>query len=468
MLSKHCLETVTRTVRYANTGYGPQLSVLEIGLSDKVAIVEPNVAFWALIEKDSIHEALAGSLINSLQEQIESFKEEMDYLRFGLKPSAAYFNPTERCNFNCAYCYLPEEMRRKGKTMTEEELCHALELLHQYFKDTMSEDIKPQIIFHGSEPMLAKDQMFAGIKKFRDKFHFGVQSNATLLDDDAISFMMDYNVGIGISLDGPSPDIADSARKNWQGSGAFNKVVEVLDKLVKYPAFNVITTVTSANVHTLSEMVDFYHDRGVSVVMFNPVRCTQKGGMKLKPDNYQMSEYFCKALDRTWELYKKTGHKLVVANFANVLAGIAGPTGRRLMCDISPCGGGRCFFAVSANGDVSPCSEFIGFSEFNGGNLYQEDLHSILKTKPFKDVTDRRVENIVPCRNCVIRHYCGAPCPAEVKMVSGFLNAPSPYCEFYEEQVRYAFRVIASGREEAYLWDGWKDETEITYKWATI
>lgn len=467
MSSKHCLETATRNVRYANTGYGPQLSVLEIGLSDKVAIVEPNVAFWALIEKDSIHEALAGSLINSLQEQIESFKEEMDYLRFGLKPSAAYFNPTERCNFNCAYCYLPEEIRRKGKTMTEEELCHALELLHQYFKDTMSEDIKPQIIFHGSEPMLAKDQMFAGIKKFHDKFHFGVQSNATLLDDDAISFMMDYNVGIGISLDGPSPDIADSARKNWQGSGAFNKVVEVLDKLVKYPAFNVITTVTSANVHTLSEMVDFYHDRGVSVVMFNPVRCTQKGGMKLKPDNYQMSEYFCKALDRTWELYKKTGHKLVVANFANVLAGIAGPTGRRLMCDISPCGGGRCFFAVSANGDVSPCSEFIGFSEFNGGNLYQQDLHSILKTKPFKDVTDRRVENIVPCRNCVIRHYCGAPCPAEVKMVSGFLNAPSPYCEFYEEQVRYAFRVIACGHEEAYLWDGWKDETEISYKWAT-
>lgn len=466
MSTTHCLDVATQNARYANTGYGPQLSVLEIGLSDKVAVVEPDVAFWALIEKDSINEALAGSLINSLQEQAKSFQEEMDYLRFGLKPSAVYFNPTERCNFNCTYCYLPEEMRREGKTMTEEELCNALELLHKYFKDTMPEGSKPQIIFHGSEPMLAKDQMFAGIKKFHDKFHFGLQSNATLLDDDALSFLMDYNVGIGISLDGPSPDIANSTRKNWQGTGAFNKVVEVLDKLVKYPAFNVITTVTSANVHTLPEMADFYHDRGVSVVMFNPVRCTQKGGQELKPDNYQMSEYFCKALDRTWELYKKTGRKLVVANFANVLAGIAGPTGRRLMCDISPCGGGRCFFAVSANGDVSPCSEFIGFPEFSGGNLYRDDLHSILKTKPFKDVTARKVENIVPCRNCVIRHYCGAPCPAEVKMVSGVLNAPSPYCEFYEEQVRYAFRVIARGREEAYLWNGWKDETEIAYNWA--
>jgi uncharacterized protein len=53
-------------------------------------------------------------------------------------------------------------------------------------------------------------------------------------------------------------------------------------------------------------------------------------------------------------------------------------------------------------------------------------------------------------------------------MVSGVLNAPSPYCEFYEEQVRYAFRVIARGREAAYLWNAWKDETEITYNWAVL
>ncbi len=449
--------------RYANTGYGPQMSVLDIGLTDKVAVIEPDKAFWALVEKEAIHEALAGSLVENLKEQGESFQEEMDYLRFGLKPSAAYLNPTEQCNFNCTYCYLPENMRKEGKTMTEEELSTVLEKLQHYFNEILPKGSKPQIILHGSEPMLARDQVFACIKKFHDKFHFGIQSNATLLDDEAISFLMDHHVGIGISLDGPSPEIADRTRKNWQDNGAFNKVVDVMEKLSDYPAFNVITTVTSENVHTLPEMVDFYYDHGVSVVMFNPVRCTQKGGQEIKPDNALMSEHFCMALDRTYELYEKTGRKLVIANFANVLAGIAGPTGRRLMCDISPCGGGRCFFAVSANGDVFPCSEFIGFSEFSGGNLLQEDIGSILKTQPFKDVTTRKVENIVPCANCVIRHYCGAPCPAEIKMVSGDLNAPSPYCEFYEEQVRYAFRVIAKGREQAYLWDGWDEETEMTF-----
>ncbi len=451
---------------YANTGYGPQFSVLDIGISDKVAVVEPNVAFWALADKDAIQEALSGSLVEDYQKQAEEFQKEMEHLRFGLTPSAVYFNPTELCNFNCTYCYLPEDMRRDGKTMTKEELCDGLARLSDYFGKTMTNGTKPQVIFHGSEPMIAKDPMFAGIEKFGDKFHFGVQTNATLLDKEAVSFLKANNVGIGISLDGPSAEVGDNTRKNWNGTGAFDNVVKVLDSLSDYPAFNVITTVTSVNVHTLPQMVDFYHNHGVNVVMFNPVRCTRQGGQQLKPDNSEMAKYFCQALDRTRELYEKTGQKLVVANFANVLAAITGPTGRRLMCDISPCGGGRCFFAVSTKGDVFPCSEFIGFPEFKGGNLYQDSLDTVLKSKPFESITTRKAEDFQPCANCAIRHFCGAPCPAEVKAFSGALNAPSPYCEFYEEQVRYAFRVIAHGQEDAYMWDGWQEETELTFNWA--
>jgi len=451
--------------QYANTGYGPQFAVLEIGLSDRVAVIEPDLAFWALVSRDALEEALAGQLVQDFQNQRESFQAEMQRLRFGLKPSAVYFNPTERCNFNCSYCYLPEKMRQSGKTMTSKELHAALESLRTYFRTVLPGGVKPQLIFHGSEPMLAKEAVFAGIESFCDDFVFGIQTNASLLDDEAIVFLKDHRVGIGISLDAPTAAVADLTRKNWQGSGAFDKVVNVIEKLSSYPAFNVITTVTHNNVHTLPAMVDFYHEHGVGIVMFNPVRCTQPGGHQSKPDNDVLAGHFCSALDKTYELYQKTGNKMVVANFANVLAGIVGPTTRRLMCDISPCGGGRCFFAVSAHGDVFPCSEFISFAEFNGGNLFQDDLPSILASEPFMSVTNRKVESIVPCAGCAIRHYCGAPCPAEVKVVAGTLNAPSPYCEFYEEQVRYAFRVIAEGREEAYLWDGWQEETEQSFCW---
>jgi uncharacterized protein len=450
--------------RYANTGYGPRFTVLEIGLPGQVAVVEPDLAFWALVRRDDLDEALAGELVSDFRKHAEEFRGEMERLRFGLKPSAAYFNPTERCNFNCSYCYLPEEMRRNGRTMSADELCEALSRLLVYFRETMPSEAKPQLIFHGSEPMLAREAVFAGIERFGEDFIFGVQTNASLLDDEAISFLTEHGVGIGVSLDAPTAAVADKLRKNWHGTGSFAEVTRAIEKLSSYPAFNVITTVTKVNVGTLPAMVDFYHEQGVRTVMFNPVRCTQAGGLELKPDNDVLAEHFCSALDRSWELYEKTGRKLVVANFANILAGIVGPTGRRLMCDISPCGGGRCFVAVSANGDVFPCSEFISFPEFCGGNLYSDSIGAILKSGPFLDVTNRRVETIKPCADCSIRHFCGAPCPAEIKAVSGTLEAPSPYCEFYEEQARYAFRVIAAKREDAYLWDGWQEETTESYR----
>jgi len=452
--------------RYANSGSGPSFSVLDIGLPDRVAVVEPDSAFWAIVDGNGLADALSGRVVEAFLAQQDSFMGEMDRLRFGLKPSAVYFNPTERCNFNCTYCYLPEEMRRSGKTMTVEEVGAALERLGAYFDRTLESGIKPQLIFHGSEPMLAREAVFAAIDRFRDRFLFGIQTNATLLDEEAIEFLMSRGVGVGISLDAHEAPAADAVRKNWHGHGAFAHVVKVMERLASYPAFNVITTVTRENVALLPELVDFYHDAGVRVVMFNPVRCTRGGGMALKPDDGLLTEAFCSALDRTYTLFEHTGRTLVVANFANVLAGILGPTGRRLMCDISPCGGGRCFLAVSARGDVFPCSEFLGFPEYRGGNLFQDDLDGVLKSEPFRAVTSRVVEGIEPCRRCAVRHFCGAPCPAEVRAVHGTLNAPSPYCRFYEEQVRYAFRVIAQGREAAYLWDGWDEQTEEIYRCA--
>ncbi len=142
---------LNKTTRHANTGYGPQFAVLEIGLPDRVAVVEPDTAFWALVERDALEAALSGDLVAEFQREAEGFRREMDRLRFGLKPSAAYFNPTERCNLNCSYCYLPEDMRRSGKTMTADELCGALERLDAWFQGVAPEGFKPQLIFHSSE-----------------------------------------------------------------------------------------------------------------------------------------------------------------------------------------------------------------------------------------------------------------------------------------------------------------------------
>ena len=444
-----------------NAGAGPHFDVLEVGHPDYVALINADTAFWVLSPRaEALDYLLGGELPKSYLQKRAKLAEDLETVRFKLLPSAVYFNPTERCNLDCGYCYLPREARKGGSDMDPARLLEALAKLKDFFINTLPEGARPQLVFHGSEPLLAKDAVFAGIAKYGDYFRFGVQTNAVLLDQEAIDFLKDHGAGIGISLDGPSPEVADRTRHTWAGSGVFDHTVKVLEKLIGYPGLNVITTVTKENVRSLPELVEFFHAKGLTNVLLNPVRGTRKGGRDLMPDQTELAHYFFAALDRAFELFEETGRKLVVGNFANLLLGLVAPGARRLMCDISPCGGGRCFFAVGAGGEVAPCSEFLGLPEFHGGNLFESSVKDLMATLAFVQVTTRKVEQLEPCKHCVVRHFCGAPCPAEVYAINGSLSAPAPMCDFYAAQARYAFKVIADGRLDALLWDNWREGLE--------
>jgi uncharacterized protein len=207
--------------------------------------------------------------------------------------------------------------------------------------------------------------------------------------------------------------------------------------------------------------VEFLHSRRVPACMLNVTRCTLAGARTVRGEDEAVSKAYLAALERTHELYRETGRKLVVANFANILIAILAPTARRLMCDISPCGGGRSFFALAPNGDLFPCSEFIGLPAFNGGNMFRQPVEEILDSPPFRLVTGRKVEDVAGCDACLIRHFCGSPCPAEAHEMNGGMEQKGAFCHFYEEQVRYALRLIADGRDEDFLWEGWDDGTEV-------
>jgi len=446
---------------YVNAGAGPHFDVLEVGHPDYVALINADTAFWVLSPRaEALDYLLGGELPKSYLEKEARLAADLETVRFKLLPSAVYFNPTERCNLDCGYCYLPREARRGGQDMDPARLLEALGKLKDFFVSTLPEGARPQLVFHGAEPLLAKDAVFQGIEKYGDYFRFGVQTNTMFLDKDAIDFLKAHGAGIGISIDGPTAEVADRTRHTWGGGGVFPQTVKVLDELVGYPGLNIITTVTQENVRVLPELVEFFHARGVTNALLNPVRGTQAGGRALMPDQTELAHYFFAALDRSFELYEETGRKLVIGNFANLLLGLVAPGARRLMCDISPCGGGRCFFAVGAGGEVAPCSEFLGLPEFHGGNLFQDSVTDLLATPAFKQVTTRVTEQLDPCKRCAVRHFCGAPCPAEVYAFNGSLSAPAPLCDFYAAQARYAFKVIADGRLDALLWDNWREGLE--------
>ena len=444
---------------------GPALIPVDIGHDVYAAVTDPQTAFWALVDKTRIEEEIsAGSLLDSYREKADSFARELHALRFELKPSGVYLNPTERCNLNCTYCYLPGEQRRDGSHMSTEKLIASLGKLRDYFRSVMPEGRKPRAIFHGAEPLMNKKAVFAAIDTFADDFAFGLQTNGTLLDNAAVEFLTSRNVSIGLSLDGPIAGITDATRQTWGGKSVHDKVLTAMDKLKGYGSWSVITTCTTENLPYLTQMVELFHAREVPTCMLNTVRCTLPGARGVKPADGDMAKAFFAAMDRTHALYRETGRKLMVANFANILIGILAPTARRLMCDISPCGGGRAFFALAADGGLYPCSEFIGLPRFNGGNLLAEGgVEAALTSEAFRTVTTRDVDTFSPCGDCAIRHFCGSPCPAEAHEMNGGMKNIGAFCEFYKEQVNYALRLIADGKANDYLWDGWDEDTETTF-----
>jgi len=444
---------------------GPALIPVDIGHAVYAAVTDPDTAFWALVDKTRIQEEIsAGPLLDSYREKSATFAKELHALRFELKPSGVYLNPTERCNLNCTYCYLPGEQRSSGSHMSASKLIASLGKLRDYFRSVMPEGRKPRAIFHGAEPLMNKAAVFAAIDMFADDFVFGLQTNGTLLDDEAVAFLTSRNVSIGLSLDGPVAGITDATRQTWGGKSVHDKVLAAMDKLKGYGSWSVITTCTTENLPYLTQMVELFHAKEVPTCMLNTVRCTLPGARGVKPADGDMAKAFFAAMDRTHELYRETGRKLMVANFANIVLGILAPTARRLMCDISPCGGGRAFFALAADGGLYPCSEFIGLPRFNGGNLLAEGgVEAALTSEAFRPVIERDVDKFSPCGDCAIRHFCGSPCPAEAHEMNGGMDKIGAFCEFYKEQVNYALRLIADGKADDYLWDGWDEDTETTF-----
>jgi len=296
--------------------------------------------------------------------------------------------------------------------------------------------IKGSIVFHGTEPFLMKEPLFRLIESHYKEINFGLQTNGLLVTDDDISFIKEKKLNLGISLDSPNRQINDRLR----GEGHYDKVVHLLQQFDGYRGLNVVTTITKHNVDQLSDMVRFLGDHKVSLCLMNPVRGTQQEALAFRPEVDTLGREFIKAVDTAIQMTKE-GQRIVIADFANMLLGFIAPTSRILQCDISPCGGGRRFLSIAADGTAYPCGEFIG-SSFDGGNIFSSNFTEILNSENFIRIRQRTVEAIPDCKECIFRNVCGCPCPAELISETGSLYARSYYCEFYKRMAEHCLRII--------------------------
>jgi uncharacterized protein len=134
------------------------------------------------------------------------------------KLSMLRMQPTPRCNLNCAYCYIPANVRRRSELMAPE----VLEMTLQRLVDEDLLEDRLAISWHGAEPLAA------GLDWYRDAIprverilggkcavkHI-FQSNGVLINHDWCRFFVDIDAQVGISMDGDEKQ--NIARVNWAG-----------------------------------------------------------------------------------------------------------------------------------------------------------------------------------------------------------------------------------------------------------
>ena len=99
-------------------------------------------------------------------------------------PQTTVLELTERCNFNCVYCYESHIREDLLQYCNYESILHELELLGCF-----------RIILTGGEPFMRKDLLFSIAKKAKSlNFHVTIITNLSLCD--SCDFIKLYEIGV--------------------------------------------------------------------------------------------------------------------------------------------------------------------------------------------------------------------------------------------------------------------------------
>ncbi len=168
--------------------------------------------------------------------------------------SSLYLMPTQKCNSECVYCYIPDQ---KSQKEGDDEFFY--KVVDKFTNDLKDKNINPQLRFTGGEPYLKIDLIIKLIKKFTISFPKAmvvINTNGTLIDSETIKDTLPYKKNLIhiTSLDG-CEEINNKRRLLKDSSNSFEKVVSSI-KLLKENGFLIYINMV-LDTQTLDGFEDF-------------------------------------------------------------------------------------------------------------------------------------------------------------------------------------------------------------------
>ena len=321
-----------------------------------------------------------------------------------IKPASA------DCNLRCEYCFYLDRSSLYPETNKHRMSDEVLETLIRSYLNTRQAAYS--FGWQGGEPTLMGLPFFQKVTELQEKYgrkgsiiSNGLQTNATLIDDEMARYLARYKFLVGVSLDGPE-DIHNRYRKKAGGGGTYNSVVKGLETLKRNNVeFNVLVLVTAANVEKPQAVYNHLTELGIFYHQYIPCVEFDEHG---KPLPWTISgEQWGTFLTTIFNVWQSRGdvRKISIRNFDAVLQLLV--TKQVVMCTM----GRNCtqYFVVEHNGDIYPCDFFVQKDLFLG-NISTSSWNELKTNRIYKSFGRKKSEMNPLCSDCDYLRFCAGDC----------------------------------------------------------
>ncbi|MDO5037044.1 MAG: thioether cross-link-forming SCIFF peptide maturase [Tissierellia bacterium] len=360
------------------------------------------------------------------------------------KIKALCLHVSHDCNLRCTYCFASQgDFKGQRMLMDLETGKKALDFLIASSGDRYHLEVD----FFGGEPLmnfdLVKDLVAYGRqeeKKFNKKFRFTLTTNGVLLDDEIIDFANREMDNVVLSLDG-RPEVNDAMRPTTNGKGSYDLIAQKFKKLVDRRGdkdYYIRGTFTNKNLD-FSEDVRHYHDLGFKKTSMEPVVTDPKEDYAIREEHLAqiLKEY--EKLSKDYMDIRKTDPDFLFFHYMIDLSG--GPCAYKKSVG---CGAGSDYIAITPQGDIYPCHQFVGEEEFLMGNVFE----GIKRRDLQKRFQEAHIFNKEDCQTCWAKYYCSGGCHANAWYNNQDILKPFGLaCDMEKKRIECAISIYAKEME---------------------
>ncbi len=352
------------------------------------------------------------------------------------------------CNLRCRYCFAETGSYEGPRGLMSAEVGRSA---IDYLIKASGHRKNLEVDFFGGEPLLNFEVVKEIVRYARSlekqhgkNFRFTITTNGLLLDEAKKEFINAEMGNIVLSIDGRK-SVNDAMRCRIDGTGSYDAIVgRFLDMAEsrKQDNYYVRGTFTRYNLDFAADVLHLA-DLGFKQISVEPVVAAPEA-------DYMLRESDLPALFEQYELLaaeyvrrKKEGRGF---NFFHFMVDLTG--GPCILKRLSGCGAGHEYVAVSPNGDIYPCHQFVGDETRKMGNVQTPGLDEAI-SQTFRE---SNVYTKPACQNCFAKFYCSGGCPANAVQYGGGINDPLPLsCALMRKRLECAVycAVEAMRSEEA-------------------